>query len=513
MPTDTLITDLYAAFLLLFLPLVLHNGFFDVVETKYVFFLLFTAGYLLLLAVCAGLNRRTGRRECAARGTAAEYAAVLTVLLYAVSFFGAVIGGRVPFGEALVGRTNRMQGVLTALLYAGVFVCVSRHTRLTGAIAAGAAVSALLTAALALMNDLTLDPLRLYHGMRPSDECRYIASVGNVNFFGNLIGLMACLFVGGFLGAKKRTSRAVHTALLLLCGAAVVPSGSDALALQLTVPLLLCPLIVTDAKRLGRVPLAALVMLIGMGVPMLYRTFADTRFFAPHFVRLLTRPAVFAPLCAVLLASAHLVSRGTVRFSRRAYAAVLLALVLLGVAALVLVNTVRKDVSFGALDRFVKFDGAWGSDRGAIYAHCLDAFSTFSPFEKLFGGGPGALLRYDAQNRVFRDALLDAAHSEYLQLLLTVGIVGLMCHVVFLGCVIGTGIRAVSKSRNPLLLGSLLGVIGSAASAFVGIAQPATTPIFYLLCALTCARYATNDETSTESTSTIVSIDSVGMNS
>lgn len=506
-------TKLYVSLLLLLMPLVLHNGLFDVVETKYVFFLLFTAGYFVCIAVCALLDARTKKELHSFRFSKAEVAVLLLLLLYALSFFGAAIGGKIPLGEALVGKTNRMQGVLTALLYAGVFLAVSRYTRLSSHILFFAAGAAAIVSVLAILNDLNFDPLRLYHNMRRVDGWRYIATLGNVDFYGNYLGLMLCLFLGGFILAKKRVSEGLLGGLLVLCGAAAVPSGSDAVALQLFVPLLLCPLLVTEQKHLARIPLAACLLLMGMGIPMLYRLWVDTRFYPPHFVRVLTLPAVLATLAVFLLSASFRTARSKRMFNKKTYGRVLLLLLAAGATALILCNTLFKDVSFGAFDRFIKLNGAWGTDRGSIYAHCMEAFYTFSPLEKLFGGGPDALLRYDAANRLFSDALLDAAHNEYLQLLLTVGVFGLACYLAFLFLVMKTGVRNAQKSRDPSVLGSLLAVIGYSVSAAVGIAQPVSTPFFYLFCALCTACYSTNEETREASTSTIVSIDSVGMNS
>ena len=46
------------------------------------------------------------------------------------------------------------------------------------------------------------------------------------------------------------------------------------------------------------------------------------------------------------------------------------------------------------------------------------------------------------------------------------------------------GWRALRSSANPVLFGLLLGILGYAAEALVGIAQPVSTPFLFLFLAL-----------------------------
>jgi O-antigen ligase len=97
----------------------------------------------------------------------------------------------------------------------------------------------------------------------------------------------------------------------------------------------------------------------------------------------------------------------------------------------------------------------------------------------IFGKGPGFLALYDSQHPIFPDAILDTAHNEYIQYLLTIGIAGLLGYLALL---IGTVRAAYQHAKeSPLALALIVGIVAYAAQAFVNIAQPASTPILFLL--------------------------------
>ena len=100
--------------------------------------------------------------------------------------------------------------------------------------------------------------------------------------------------------------------------------------------------------------------------------------------------------------------------------------------------------------------------------------------QKLIGGGAGALADWDRAHRLFTDAVTDSAHNEYLQYLLTGGVLGLGA---YLGLLV-LALRAVLKKPGPTRTALALGCAAYAVQAAVNIAQPFTTPLFLALLAL-----------------------------
>jgi O-antigen ligase len=226
--------------------------------------------------------------------------------------------------------------------------------------------------------------------------------------------------------------------------------------------------------------MALIAMAVTLAGLRLARLFVPALHFLSFSLRVLSSPPALIALslvCGLLLLL--LAKREKPIPGQRIYLLVSLGLLAIGAVVIVLCNTVFAARSFGWLDRFVKLNENWGTDRGRIWAYCLNAFRSFSPLEMIFGKGPGFLALYDSQHPIFPDAILDTAHNEYIQYLLTIGIAGLLGYLALL---IGTVRAAYQHAKeSPLALALIVGIVAYAAQAFVNIAQPASTPILFLL--------------------------------
>ena len=87
---------------------------------------------------------------------------------------------------------------------------------------------------------------------------------------------------------------------------------------------------------------------------------------------------------------------------------------------------------------YFRFDDYWGSGRGFIWKMGLDFFTKKMPFwQKFFGYGPDSFYmitndHYKLEISQSAYQAIDNIHNEYLNLLLTVGIFGLLSYLLFL---------------------------------------------------------------------------------
>ena len=178
------------------------------------------------------------------------------------------------------------------------------------------------------------------------------------------------------------------------------------------------------------------------------------------------------PLAAVSLAAYFLLRRRSERTLlrvRRVYGFVLLAAFLAAAVLLVLLNTAWSAVPLGGMDEWLRFSDSWGTDRGGVWKYCLSLFGEFPLGKKLIGGGCGVLAALDVQHRYFPDAILDAAHCEYIQLLLN--------WVVLTLC------RALRES-GALSFALAAGLLGYGVQALVNIAQSPGISLFFVFLAV-----------------------------
>ena len=134
---------------------------------------------------------------------------------------------------------------------------------------------------------------------------------------------------------------------------------------------------------------------------------------------------------------------------------------------------------------YVVFNDAWGTSRGYVWRRSIDLFmNNLTPLQQLFGYGPDTFrllmqYYYDGKRMEGRRVVYDSAHNEYIHYLVTVGIVGLLAYVTYLGSAIVRLCRGM-KDR-PEVVAVTFAVIAYSVQAVVNINIPIATPIIYQL--------------------------------
>lgn len=465
------LTALYLGALLIGEPLIVHNGFFDITEVKTAFFVVCTVIYLTGRGVCA--------LQFGGRGASAQIDDLMALGLCATALFASAASGY--FRVSFFGSTGRWQGALMLWGYAAVYMALRgvplRERDVELPLCIGLALSALGCC----LDHLGLDVFGFAAALGPFDAGRYISTLGNVNFAGAYLSLTLPVALRQLLCAKERRRRLVLgiVCVLGLWGSMAVRSECALLGAAAGIALL--PFTLRDRPDALRrwcllLPAAVLtaelfrLLAAGCGVGLSALTAA------------LLRPV---PAAAVSLAGAaawllccwcH-----DTRRILKVYAALLAALILCAVSAVVLLNTIYYYVNLNGWEDWLRFSDGWGTDRLGVWKYCLAIYREFPPLEKLIGGGCGVLARIDAQHRYFTDAVLDAAHCEYLQILLNWGALGLLFYLGWLGSAFARAFRRGGE----LTLALLPGLAAYALQAAVNIAQaPGIVLFFPLLAAL-----------------------------
>lgn len=481
-----ILTAAYLCAVFFGLPLVFSNYYFNITETKHTYYLISSGVYLLLLLFARIVYPPEGGRE---HGSLRVHPAALALCaLFAVSVAGAMIS-RYP-GEAFWGENNRYQGLLTLFVYALVALALSNRTLELRWPERAFVLCAVLVSLLGLMNHFGADPLGFYAHLRELDRARFLSTIGNADFYGAYLVLAFAVTLGFFLRAGSVRTR-ILSALALACvsfGALV--AGSDSAALGLCACALVFPMLLfRDPPAMRALALGWVVFFSCAFVFGLLARALPSKTLLSSFSVFVSHPAVSLPLAAVsILIWFSLRSAGEERLLRlqKPYWIAIAALAVLGAAALLLLNTLWRELPIGSLARYVRFNASWGTDRGKIWAFAARFYGSLPPAQQLFGASSGALFHADAARPLFADASLDTAHNEYLQYLVTNGALGLAGYLAALALAIRAGVRRSASS--PAFRGFAVAVIAYAAQAAVNIAQPMTTPIFFLLLGILVSR-------------------------
>ena len=182
---------------------------------------------------------------------------------------------------------------------------------------------------------------------------------------------------------------------------------------------------------------------------------------------------------AVLGAAAYFLLRKrenkTLLLVRKIYAYILLVAAVLAAVVLVLLNTVWSAVPLGSMDDWLHFPMP-GAPTASGYGNTASHSSAISRSgKKLIGGGCGVLAALDVQHRYFPDAILDAAHCEYIQLLLNWGVLGLGAYLAW----IVLTLRRAWKKGGALAFALAAGLLGYGVQALVNIAQAPGISLFF----------------------------------
>lgn len=173
----------YLFLMLALLPLAVHNGFFDITETKTICFTVPTVVFVLV-RLGFTLYRENGlpRRRLAG----AEWAALALCL---ICFIASAAGG--DFAGSFLGERGRYQGLGMMWLYAALYFAFSGARARSGDVLVPLGLGLFLSGALTVCNHLGYDVLGFCSQLGEFDRGRYISTLGNINFAGAY--LIACV--------------------------------------------------------------------------------------------------------------------------------------------------------------------------------------------------------------------------------------------------------------------------------------------------------------------------------
>lgn len=452
--------------LALVLPLLLHDSYHDATRTKALCYWVLTGLYALGLVLCllprwrelAPLRERLCRRDWL-------LAASLGCLMLSTALFRQEAGG-------FWGADARYQSTASALCTLvwllglrcfGKFGRMERFCLLLGLA---------LTALVGLAEYFGWDVLGLVALTAEDDRSRFLSTVGNIGFFSAYCVLLTPVAADGLLRAREKKTAVLCGLLTLLGFWAALAARTESAVLGFLTFLAFLPLL--EEERYTRRVWLLLSLLALSGAVFSLLAGAAGRFPLSALAgRLCGLPALLA--AGVCLGLFFLLKRASAARFRRVYGFVLTGLLAAGCVLLLLANTVLRERLPENLAAYLVIDADWGTDRGLIWQRFGEMYRDFPLVKKLLGGGAGVLAAYDRVSPIFPDAITDAAHNEYLNILWTSGLLGLGCYLAFLG----GELRAAKQ--EPGRTGLMLGCLAYLMQAAVNIAQPFTTPLFFLL--------------------------------
>ena len=523
------ITSAFLLYMLVIYPLALHDHYFDITYTKYTIFkvgvILFAVIWAMgLVIVLTGINagdmkgRHAGGN--AKVGTMDKLKAVICDGVYGtdicmVLFF---ISGVMSFimaedkKNAFTGAQGRYCGlafmILIFIMYIIVSARVSNMEKMWSLISMVFVLVSSVTFIIAILQNIGFDPFKLLDGINRKQRNIYVSTFGNIDIFGSFICIALPLFMGLYVTEKSNIKRIVYGIGVFAGFMAFIPANADVVFAGVGAAIIAVLFATVYMERVNR--LFELVMLGSggyLGMVLLRMLVGTNGAKITGFNRLAEHPALLVIIFAVVLFIRLIIqvyinrnkteiyineNKSEVYINKQKNGTGIKLIIAL---AVVLISGIAV-IIYGIKNNLAMFDfnDKWGSYRGYIWRRVTGLYGELPFVQKIFGHGNESIRSlmddrfYDEMLQV-TGTVYDNAHNEYLQYLVTQGLLGMLSYV---GVVVTAAIAGVKKiKRSPYILGLLLAVVSYGVQAMFNVNQCITTPYMFLMTAMligTCRR-------------------------
>lgn len=505
--TSQAVINYYLVLMFTVFPLFASNAYFNIRHDKYYFFLILTgivaaAEAIMILFARIDKNKYNSPEMTVTNGTSNSkfsFTDWAMIALLVVCFVSAVFSANTT--DALFGAPNgRNNGLLLIALYAAIYFVITRRycymEYVFVALAAGSAVVYLLS----VLNFHYIDPLGMYQNLNAETIEDFTSTIGNKNLMSSYICVMLPVTITMSVHTGKKGYRLIYLISSALGFTSLMTADSDSGILGIGIFLVV--MLIWYSRRIARLKryfLCLSVMFLSAKALSLLTFILKNLFgcktkeldsFQKLFVESNTGFIIITVAAAITVALYLLDKKNPNIVLSKAVPVTLCVIfglaVISAIFAVVFFSCIDTQTDLGGFASILRFDEHWGTHRGFMWIKTFDIFGDCSIFQKLFGTGPDtyyyAFKPYFGELMQFGDTSTNAAHNEYLNYLITIGVFGL---TAYMSVVAGAVSRAVKKSfSNPLAIVFVSAVICYSVQAVVNIAQPITTPLFILFVAL-----------------------------
>ncbi len=484
------------------------SGYYSIRHQKYFFFLIVTAAALIAEVLLLMTKSTNGQKDKnpknkseILRMTFTDWAVISFVLACAVSTVFSAHIEMAFFGEVNIagyshGRNN---GMLLMLFYAAVYFFLTRCWRYREKMFVALAVSSGVVYLLAVLNGFYIDPLNMFTFFITDENVynNFLTTIGNKNMFASHICVTLPVIITMLIHTEKKGFKAVYFVSAILGALASVASDSDSVVLGMGVfAAVYLVVYFRDLKKLRQFLLIMTSMLLAVRLEGVFAALGGNNYKELSAIpyKLMTSDFTFiiVGVLAVLTLAAYLISikrPGLIlpRAAQFALGGVLGLAALGGIGTVIYFSAIDTTTDLGNLERTLRFSDAWGTHRGFMWNKAFEAFGNYNFFDRLFGKGPENFYftfspYFNELYDRFGDSSTDAAHNEYINYLMNIGIVGLGTYLAFTGSALIRAFKAAA--RNPVSIVFASAVIAYMAQAFVNISLPIATPLFIIFVSL-----------------------------
>ena len=495
----TYILLVYMFIILMIYPFYMKEGYVNISEHKFVFYLYSSVGAVLLLSV-TGINvwyeklfknPEHIKKRLLLTDVFVLLFIIATVISFAVSSFKDI---------AILGTDGWYMGLITLLLVSILYFFTSRLFDYEDTVVYMAVAASFVVYLLGIC-----DRFSFYIIPLSQRDPSFISTLGNINWFMGYYSVMTPLGVSILLHELKKRRRNIKLYMLFIyvftAFTAGFAQGSESVflfdAALFTGLLFLCYKGKTDIENL----LLLLIMwgLSGQSVRFLKVLFKNGyNYDSGGLCDILTSNSITLLIstiaCVILLFVTYFRKRNRSFFEKQG---MLLVFILIGVSAVAYVVMgllkTKASVSFIPDHSMFFFDERFGSGRGHAFKAAVDTFKDAGIWQKLIGVGPDCFKeavyalpgRANLLRQIWPHDLLINAHNELLTMLINEGVLGTLAYV---GIFVSYIVSAFKRGRDMVDFGIGLSVFCYLLHNMISFAQVLNTPFIFLLMGIGTAK-------------------------
>lgn len=464
------------------------NYYFDLTPSKYDFFskstiALFLVSFITVIVSFFTKGPRLKNRFCTWLHSFEKWELLMIVWILCLSITTWLCEDPTL---SLTGRNGRQTGLIFMLMVCGTALLISRHYHLNQSLILIYLCSTSLVFLLGILNFFSIDPFGFFTMLSDYQGGLYLSTIGNINFFSSLICLSLPLSTVLYCYCRQRNSRIIYYVCCLLGFTALLIGNSDSGYLGMGFILVVLFFVVFQdhecLKRFLQLGISWIIAGRILGMLIILNPI-DARPLITLSSLFCTSVISLVVLVMFLLFYFILIKKKldslSLRHLRKWLFVLFGSLMIILLAVIIFVNFINQEVSLGFLSTYLRFDENWGTGRGMIWSHLMEAYTQFPVTQKLFGHG------LDTTRLVMTSyfpteslGIYDNAHNELLQYLITSGIAGLACYLVI--CVVLLKKLYVYVKKEPFALAVFSVICCYLVQSIVNINQPITTPIFFI---------------------------------
>ncbi len=512
------LTNGYIILILGVLPLYMKDGFNMIGDAKYLFFIrsalllfcLSAAGAAVLLAVTqkkknsiVGISGKSEAMKRSETQRSRQWSGTDSfVLLYGISTMLSYCFSEFR-QEALWGYADWHMGMITQHLLVLSNFIISQYYKMEKFAWKVAGAVAFLVFLLGVLNRYSCDVIGTYREIDYWDWNRrhLLSTIGNINWYCGYVCLMCPLLLYLFW-SRSGGPRMLGGVGSFISFATIFTQGSSSgfVGLGASMAVLLWASL-KDQEKLKR--FFQLFFMMSLMPPLLAWT---SERFLPYELKMpkydLACQLLFWKIWYVLIILAGLAvlflhvwkKKGGKDFLksgvwRRVYTITVTVILLAGALFILLCQLSEGFWKLAGGLPELRIQGEWGSGRGALWKVSVQCFLQGGWKQRLLGAGPdcfaGIIYKmFDMDQEVFmagqwQGAIFANAHNEWLNMLITGGILGAAAYA---GIFICSFIKCRKRAeKQPVLIAGMMMIAGYAANNFFGFQQAAVTPVMFVI--------------------------------